>query len=269
MKNALKSILYQLSKSSLIKVNKFKDCHKGESCYIFGDGVSIKSMDLSLYADKKSFACNNIPFHKNFSSLDCSYCFVNAPFFFSPYFGYPAPKKQHLYEMSKLYHDLIIAKPEINYFVHLSNYPFLSEKNIYFMFRNIPDKSLSDEFIANQINCFSGVLRFAVMMAIYMGFQKIYLVGCDYTHLPSRSLHWFEKGQGILVPQINYQKEFFEIANEFIDITTITLDGTSDVINAITYKEYTNSEPVFKENTELLESRYMKILSTWPEYLIY
>ena len=34
-----------------IYLNKFKFKHKGEACYIFGDGPSIKSMDLSLFKD--------------------------------------------------------------------------------------------------------------------------------------------------------------------------------------------------------------------------
>ena len=36
------------------------------------------------------------------------------------------------------------------------------------------------------------------MLAIYMGFTHIYLVGCDYTHVPARNLHWYEKGQGVI-----------------------------------------------------------------------
>jgi len=107
------------------------------------------------------------------------------------------------------------------------------------------------------------------MLAIYMGFDHIYLVGSDYTHMPSRSLHWYEKGQGVFCPQENYQKDFFKIANEFIDITTITLDGTSDFINAVTYEEYTGCEPLYRENTELADDKYLKALSTWPGYTIY
>ena len=102
-----------------------------------------------------------------------------------------------------------------------------------------------------------------------MGFDHIYLVGYDYTHVPSRMLHWYEKGQGEFCPHKNYQKDFFEIAKEFIDITTITLDGTSDFINAVTYKEHTGCEPVFRENTELVDEKYMKVLDTWSGYSIF
>ena len=107
------------------------------------------------------------------------------------------------------------------------------------------------------------------MLAIYMGFDHIYLVGCDYTHVPSRSLHWYEKGQGVFFLQKNYQKDFFEIAKEFIDISTITLDGKSDFINAVTYEEHTGRKPIYRENTELVDDKYLKVLSTWSGYTIY
>ena len=81
-------------------------------------------------------------------------------------------------------------------------------------------------------------------------------------------MHWYEKGQGIFHAHENYNKDFFDVAKEFINITTITLDGTSDFINSVTYKDYTGREPIFRENTELLDEQYLKVLSTWPGYTI-
>mgnify|MGYP003989080129 CR=1 FL=1 len=66
-----------------------------------------------------------------------------------------------------------------------------------------------------------------------------------------------------------YEKDFFKVAKEFVDITTITLDGTSDFIDSVTYKEHTGVEPIYKENTELLDEKSMKILDTWHDYSIY
>ena len=141
-------------------------------------------------------------------------------------------------------------------------------ENISYLFRDIRDNRLDSNFITRRINAFHGSFRAAILMAIYMGFDHVYLVGCDYTHVPSRSLHWYEKGCGVFCPHENYQKDFLAIAKEFIDITTITLDGTSDFVNAITYEKYTGREPVFRENTELVDKKYLKVLATWPGYSI-
>jgi hypothetical protein len=267
-KELLKNLLYQASKSILRKVGKFNGIHKGESCYIFGDGISIKSMNLALFADKKSIVTNYFPFHKDFNAINCGYCIINAPHFFNPHFGYSPLQRKHLNGMAKNYKTLINGRPQVNYFVDLSNYPFVRGENVFHTFRNIPDSRLTANFIGNRINCFSGVARAAIMLSIYMGFDHIYLVGFDYTHVPSRSLHWYEKGPGVFCPVENYNKGFFEIAKEFINITTITLDGTSDFINAVTYEKFTGRAPIYQENTELIDEKFLKILATWPGYNI-
>lgn len=269
IKEISKDLVYLASSSILGKIKKFYNIHKGESCYIFGDGISLKSMDLRHFTDKQAIACNYVPFHKEFASLDCSYCINCSPFIFSPLGGYEPEKKSHLYDMSKLYREMIGGYPEKNFLIHLSNYPFIGGDNLYYMFKDISDNRLPADFISKRINCFNGVMNTAVLLAIYLGFDHVYLVGFDYTHVPSRSLHWYEKGSGVFHEQPNYQKEFFESAKEFIDITTITIDGTSDFVNAVTYKEYTGCDPVYRENTELADERYLKMLATWPGYSIY
>lgn len=269
IKNFLGNLIYQASSHVLGKVRKFHNIHKGESCYIFGDGISLKSMDLHLFSDKQAIAGNYVPFHNEFVALNCSYGVVCAPYFFSPIGGYNSVKKNYLLGMSNLYREVVKQFPDKNFFIHLSNYPFIRTDNLYFMYKDIPDNRLPADFISKRINCFSGVLNTSILLAIYLGFDHVYLAGCDYTHVPSRTLHWYEKGRGVLCEQPNYQKEFFEVTKEFIDITTITIDGTSDFINAVTYKEYTGCDPVYRENTELADERYLKMLATWPGYSIY
>lgn len=269
IKDFLGNLIYKVSSRPLGKVKEFHNTHKGESCYIFGDGISLKSMDLRSFSDKQSIACNYFPFHKEFVSLNCSYCVVCAPYFFSPIGGYDFKKRSHLLGMSKLYRKLTDTYSDKNFFIHLSNYPFISGDNLYYMYKNIPDDRLPVDYISKKINCFAGVMNTAILLAIYLGFDRVYLVGFDYTHVPSRSLHWYEKGQGVFIPHENYRKDFFEIAKEFINITTITLDGTSDFINSETYKEHTGRDPVYRENTELADERYLKMLATWPGYSIY
>ena len=226
-------------------------------------------MDLELFAEKPSIAVNYFPFHKDFDAINCLYCVVNAPYFFSPLFGYESEQKRHLYGMSKLYRELMCRRSHMNYFIDLSNYPFVRGENVYHTFRNFPDQRLTPDFIGNRINCFAGVSRAAMMLAIYMGFEHIYLVGFDYTHAPSRNHHYYEKGRGIFHTRKIHEKDFYEIAKEFIDITTITLDGASELLNSVTYKEYTGREPAYKENIDLVNEQHLNALATWPGYAIY
>lgn len=270
IRDAFKDFLYQLCRPELSKIRRFKDIHRGDSCYLIGDGISVKWFDLKEFSDKISISLSLIPFHREFEALEVKYLTMSGPFWFYPNFLIKAiTGESSVPYIRKAYSDVIQSNPDRQFFLNLSNYLALRKKNLFYMFRDIPDERLPANFITHRINAFHGCFRSSVLLAIYMGFDHCYLVGCDYTHVPSRSLHWFEKGQGEFCPQKDYNKDFFEIAKEFIDITTITLDGTSEFINSVTYKQYTGRDPVYQENTALVDERYLKILSTWPGYSIY
>ena len=270
MKDIFKNLLVPFAKPVLSKIHQYKDIHRGESCYIFGNGISLKWFDLSNFADKTAIACGSIPFHNDFNKLNVKYMSLVEPWFFYPKLWtihHPINIAQNI--RKEAFNEIIKRYPEKDFFLNLSNYLAIRSKNITFLFRDIYDDRLPVDFITRRINAFHGALRTCILLSIYMGFNHCYLVGCDYTHVPSRSLHFFEKGQGIFIPQEKYNKDFFEIAKEYIDITTITLDGTSNFLDAITYKEYTGHNPLFKENVELVDDRYLNILATWSGYSIY
>jgi len=269
MKTFLKNSLFQFSKPELNKISKFRNIHKGESGYIFGDGISIKYFDLNSFSDKVALVGNYIPFHNDFKKLNAPYCIMSAPFYFSPFLGYPDPKwKKHLYDMSKLYKDVITMNPEKNFFLSLSNYPFVRSKNIYYNFQKYITEMEAGIFISDRIDCYKGVLRHAVSMAIYMGFNHIHLVGCDYTFTPTQHLHWYETGEGVLDDMPAYESEFFTIAKEYINITTVTLNGKSNLLDYISYEDLTGNKLNFKENTEIINEKYLNGLKTWPGYKI-
>jgi hypothetical protein len=263
--------LLPIARPLLAKIHQYKDAHKGESCYLMGDGVSVKWFDLAAFSKIIAIPCGELPLHKEFKKLNVPYIILSEPFWFYPiHWTKNRPIKIVRNHIQKIYReDIIDRHVKKEFFINLSNYPTLRRDNITYVYKDFCDKRLPENFITKRTQSFHGSLRISILIAIYMGFDHIYLVGYDYTHVPSRSLHWYEKGQGVFYPHANYQKEFFQIAKEFIDITTITLDGKSDYITAVTYKEHTGCEPIYRENTELVVEKYLKVLDTWSGYSIY
>ena len=47
----IKKILFKVMDPILSRVSSLKNHHAGESCYIIGDGVSIKWFDLASFSD--------------------------------------------------------------------------------------------------------------------------------------------------------------------------------------------------------------------------
>jgi len=265
-------LIYFLFKSYLLKINDLYNRHNGEECYVIADGISLKSMDLGKFSDKVSIVCNYVPFHKDFDKLDCKYIVNCVPFFFSPIGGkYDRQLRKYMSNMAFLYRELFDLHPKKIFFSHITSLPFIRRKNIVYMFQKIIDQRLDSNFIGNNVDCMAGAFRTSIMLAIYMGFKKIYLVGCDYTHEKPMGGHWYEKGFGqeLNFNPVELELNFLKMVKKSIEITTITLDCGSLLLDSINYEHYTKSKPKYMENYELTHQKNLESLSTYSKFLIF
>jgi len=271
MKYLIIKITVFLFKNLLGKYNEYKNIHFGEECYIFGEGVSLKWFDFNLFSNKITIACNKLAFHNDFDKLNVKYSVLIEPFWFYPsWWTKYVSKSESMPKIASKFLKLINKKKDTKFFLHLSNYLiFQNKKNVNFLINNNIYNFQEKDNIVNEINCFEGSLRVAVMLAIHMGFKKCTLVGCDYTHTPSRSMHWYENGEGVFIDQYKYNEDFFKIAQKYIKINTITLDGYSDTLESIKYKDYTGEEPKYRNNLELSRLEFLNILASVKKYKVF
>jgi len=163
-----------------LRLNELKDIHKGEKCWIIGNGPSIKNYDLSKIKDEYVFVCNDFHMHDIWKELEHPYYFEssrvsfitgnfnqwklnrllsnnNAKFFYRVTFR----------ELNELFE--YIPKDRV-YYMRLTN-----DKKVYK--RNF-EWNVNKEFIfANSV-----LITFAFPIACWMGFKDIYLLGCDHTN---------------------------------------------------------------------------------------
>lgn len=267
MNTAIKYLSLKLFASLLNKTAKFKNIHSGQECYLIGDGASLKWFDLSKFNDRISIPVGFSIFHKDYKKLNSKYVLLAEPYWFFPTIRYQ--KKIILINyIQRLYRRYKKLNNKSNYFVSLTNLPVFFGKNVYYLFQDLPNTDLINDFKKAGLNPFHGSFRTSILMSIYLGFDTAYLVGFDYTHTPSRNLHWYEYGEGILEEQFNYETDFIKIASRYIKLKTVTIEGKSDKLDSITYKELTGDNPIFKENTMILTSDCLDALSTWKGYKI-
>lgn len=269
----IKNILHRLSKPILDRVFELQNIHQNDECYIIGDGVSLKWFDLHLLPKKKIFALNWAVFRNEFQNLSFDYAINTGPYQFTPFVEHFQFVRKDLRQgiICKHYRKLIKKNKQSTFFLNLSNYPFISSRNIYFLFKYL--KSANFKFSSDCLqageNMFAGSLKCAIALAILMGFTKVYLVGCDYTHEDSRMGHWYESMEGKSWPHPNYQKTYFEISSNYTKLITITASGRGSVLPSISYKDFTGKDLLYRENTELASYEDLKILSSWPGYRIF
>lgn len=271
----VENFLLKIFHKTLNRILSFKDLHKGEECYIFGDGISLKWFELDSFSDKPAIALNKILFHNDVNYLNLKYNLFIEPYYFYPYFWDRddatvkiTGERYFRNNVQVKFRETIKKYNDISFFINLSNYPVLWDSNIYYLYKGINDKNFDflNECNINRENIYDGSLKFAISLAIFMGFKSIYLVGCDYTHQNSMSLHWYEKGKGKLKPQPKYYKNFFNIASNYSKIYTITLEGKGCILPSLTYTSFTGKKPNFRENYDLMNKAMLDILANDPWY---
>tara|TARA_B100000989_G_C19532278_1_gene470785 strand:- start:1289 stop:2146 length:858 start_codon:yes stop_codon:yes gene_type:complete len=285
MKQKYKNIIYNLFSKKLDKIISLKDTNYNEECYLFGDGPSLKWFDLKNFSNHPSFACGKILYHNDFNLLNLKYISLAEPFYFSPLFlmshkksggNYSETKGKLILKKDNLIKDIedrILKIDNMKFFLHLSNSLFINnKKNFFFIFKNIPNFNLINELIENNINPFAGSFQFAVLIMIYLGFKKIYLVGFDYYLQKPISGHWFEKSQGVEIRYEDKENEkFFNVIKKYVNLVTITHNNSSKYTKSIEYFDYCGTKPNFRENFDICSNKSLDTLSDsgWHSYRIY
>lgn len=269
-----KNICHKVSKPILSKIDIFRGKHAGETCYIVGDGITIKSMDFTNFTKLPTFTLNYLQFHNEIQNLQVNYSVFSEPWYFYPFSlsAVDSTSRSPLWRnrIQAEFKKYIKKRENTKYFANLSNFPSLqTNKNVYFLFKRIDNFDFFEHCSDANENPFAGSLNHAICLALLMGFKKIILIGCDYTHSDARQGHWYEKGKGYILRQPNYNKGFLKIACQYAEILTITLDCGSYNLPACTYSEFTGVKPKFRENTELTSNKNLHLLNSWPPYKIF
>ena len=197
------------------------------------------------------------------------YAILSEPFYFMPFFDSIIKKRKVITKysfnpISYSYRKIIRSNPKIKFFVNLSNYFFLSGKNVLYLYRNILSKKSNSTTLCKEFDCDKGVLRRAISLAVYLGFKNIYLVGCDYLENPQKSGHWYEnyivKGNAEISE--DYISKFIKRNEDFgIDFKLVSPFPTKSKVVNKTYKELFKVENSFRENVELLTKENLKVFS--------
>lgn len=255
-------VLYTLSKKILARNRQFKDKHKGESCYIFGNGVSLKGMDLGKFSDKISIGCNSLFLHRDFDKLDCRYYQIPPPFFFFSYWPYHSGLQKNY--IGLLYREKVRSLTNVNFFTSLANCLNMRGSHIYYT-HHFGNKNwdLKQCEMDSVFSFMQGSTYAMIGTAIYMGFESATLVGVDYTFTPRLNAHFFEKGHGYetYVKDV-YCGSLFDACQKRIKLTTIVPEGMkSDLLDYVTYSKYTGDLSNYRENTNIVKAEYLDRLN--------
>lgn len=188
----MRSYKYFLKYKDLVAKNiELKDIHKGKRCFLLGSGPSIKKEDLKPLKNEIVFALNNFYVHENFSEIMSG----NVPKY---YMTAPIHSPQTEAEWKVWFEDMEKYVPEnANMLLGLNAYDgnikYIFDKyaifkkhkiNWYFAGKNYEDNYFDKHAmdITKSIYLGEAVSIYALILAIYMGFDEIYLLGMDHDY---------------------------------------------------------------------------------------
>lgn len=257
--NLKNNALYFVAKKLIGRNEKFKGLHNGESCYLFGNGASLKYFDLKKFNDKISIGSNALFLHRHLKDLNLKYSYHGHPYSYYPYWWNPWAKKYEKNRLGSVYKEKSCLHRNINFFVNLSNCFSLSGRNIYYThhfgepFVGFDTCRLDRDFTAGV--CGLGGM---IGLALYMGFEDITLVGCDYSFFPQSQGHFFTIGRfADTYREEPHNEKFLLAAAKFANLRIVTPSESyrGHILPSISYEELTGDFPIYKENDEIVSKQ--------------
>lgn len=159
-------------KKVLKKNRELKNCKKGESCFILGNGPSLKNVDLQQLKNKDTFTCNMFYKDKNLNG------------FFSTYYAALDPNMylddnlQYIKEISDHY-------PSMKFFLKLKAEKLKNwdDSRVYYVYtKKFQEHDRIDCNLTGNLTAASDIVTHCIQIAIYMGYKNIYLLGADFSN---------------------------------------------------------------------------------------
>ena len=187
--NKIDPNLFNLEKRLYFWKNKYFN----QRCFIMGNGPSLNKMDLSLFHDEYVWGSNR--------------CYLLYPRInWRPSF-YSAVDTRVVPDNRTEINKLIRTGKQTNYFFpsHFRESGIVRSKRNVYWFNEIPQsmENLPHSFFSLNIEKFlysvSTVTVAALQLAVYMGFNPIYLIGCDTNYTIKNSVQLENENTDLLV----------------------------------------------------------------------
>lgn len=167
-----------------ISLNKrFHNIHKGERCFIIANGPSTKELDFSLLSNEITFTVNQMVRNPKFAELRPNYHLWADRVFFE--IDESRPEDMEMLDVIKAVNKI---SPSTEVFYEAMARPMIDKFKLkettnvnYFQVIGLEPRHMEKSFIdfTAPVPNYPTVVDHAILLAVYMGFANIYLLGCD------------------------------------------------------------------------------------------
>jgi hypothetical protein len=236
--------------------SQFKNIHKGETCFIFGNGGSLKFYDLSLLPNALSFCCSFSLIDKRMQKLRPKYNVFTDSYLFYPllFNTYPFVRKFQINEFRNILRDTIRKNPNTHHFCNVTNYYALKQLQNVSYFHHYGDRFSESFDLASKFSTCGSALEIMIGAARYTGVEKFVLFGCDYLYDKALLGHFYSDYKpyaGDALP--DYINRFRDISRN-LNVTVVRpkhLDCGS--FESVTFEDHFGLESKYNHNYEIID----------------
>lgn len=189
-----------------LKNNKsLKGKYNGKRCFIVGNGPSLKRQNLDFIKNEYTFVTNSFILHEQIKNINPSFYCIVDPAMYNGIFP-----KERLEAMEK-------ELPTTEFFFRYRSLKFLKNNRLFEKSKVhlIKNESYLNDFTNLNIGlgwCVPGtvnVIHTCILLAAYMGFNEIYLIGCDSTLFMPRQDHFYKESEEEKKNMVHFDQSLF------------------------------------------------------------
>lgn len=282
----LKYISNNIFRETINKNKHFKNSNSNERCFIVGNGPSLKKMDLTKLKREIVFTVNEIVSDKTiYDMVNSDFHIVIDPYYFNLSSELPEDLatidrlKRINYENKR---PICITGYEGKNSFEKYGLDKILDLHYVFQHRYLTDSDGYTIKMNRNMPTSLNVVQAAIFSAMYMGFKKIYLIGCDMTFIflsietnddsnssTLKNLHAYKYSDNHVKSIKNFcsnrDNEFnlYELAKTYsifkrikryadknkIEILNATLGGNLDIFDRVKYDSlFINSKGIYGSN---------------------
>lgn len=200
-----------------------KDKHKGQRCFVIGTGPSLNRTDLSFLKDEILFGVNTLYSGLSKFNIKCNYWAVTDI----------AVWEEHFKDILGLDNILLLSGSAAKDYLTKKHYFQQFQKNEPITIRHLGlmwiDNCFCKDLIYGAYNGDTVIIDICIQAAYYMGFEKVYLLGCDSDY---SGWHRFDrpKSENKTTPAI--EGDFSRIFKSYEICKKAFEDNDREIINA-------------------------------------
>ncbi len=176
--------IYSIRDRKILSKNlELKDKYAGKRCFIIGAGPSIADAALSRLSQERTFVVNEFEKNKQYHSLTPTFHIISESNYFTE--GGPEYWRSRFKEKDKY------ISTDTTMLINLAAIPFIQKHGLFKQHKiyytgtqgifsnNLPFNIGLNGYVPNPKNS----ILMCMMAAVWMGFNKIYLLGCEHSFL--------------------------------------------------------------------------------------